>query len=574
MLFLSYSTKDKEEALEICAYLDEAHIEYWRDEERLDGEDNWLSQISHAMHQCTSFLILLSRHVSKAPDQLVQELTIANGLQRRGMRIFGISLDGDRFWEQPGSFEYVLKAQKVFDCSSGACEEIQKIVSSIRSWEKLHGKPIDPMLEAAHEAVSSVDAVSKEFLGFTSRVLGELYLSYECRTPDARSNKLASYAGQIFPDIAIPASAEVRPFDLEEFVPALQSRSTLDFAHHPKELPVEQSIAAQVANFYSKVFVNYPCYMNKQMHLNEAGQITSIEMFTGTRKQNVMTTSTLRNEFYLAYSKLKAEGRLQNATLEEVMELCPRRMYVMEQCGNGLASLLKGAAGYSEFGIQGIVLMRISPTRKDGGLYTFRRHAGEYWTPLLLRSSIVEEQPGFYQFAPCGGFGILQSAKSEVLRLLAIEGFDYYNALMFRFCDELFAEPSHARDVAKTTAAPAKDSRRTLLRNADKLNDNDQYVEMFNLIEAGKATIEFLGVSSSLVSLKSDLVFALVIDDPDYYVRNRDKFHASRETVGNLMFRPISMLLDEEGVEAPMAEELSAPLELLRRSDIVSRLNQ
>ncbi|MBR2683040.1 MAG: hypothetical protein IKE22_07245, partial [Atopobiaceae bacterium] len=407
---------------------------------------------------------------------------------------------------------------------------------------------------------------------FATQILAELYLSDRPNPQAPSTQQVTSYEGQRFPDVALIPSPDVRPFDMEQFTPAIQSRCTLDFEHHPAELPVEDSLAAQVANFYAKVPVNYPCYMNKEVHLDDQGRIAAIEMFTGTRKQNVMTTSTLRNEFYLAFSKLKAEGRLEDATVQEVLDLCPRRQYVIEQCGEGLASLLKGAAGYSEFRLQGIVLMPISPTRRDRGLYAFREHAGEYWTPLLMRSSLVEEQPGFYQFAPCGGFGILQSAKSEVLRLLATEGFDLFDALLFRFCDELFTIPEERNETEVKASYKPDIGRRTLLRHADELNDREEYQEILDLIEDGSATIEFLGISSSLVSLKSDLVFALVIDDPSYYERNRGRFHANRETLGNLMFRPISTLCNENNIEAPMAEEISAPLELLRRSDLASKV--
>lgn len=108
--------------------------------------------------------------------------------------------------------------------------------------------------------------------------------------------------------------------------------------------------------------------------------------------------------------------------------------------------------------------------------------------------------------------------------------------------------------------------------NVNILYDNVHYQEVVDMLEDGRANIEFLGVSSSLITLKSDLVFMMVIKDKDFYVRNRHVFK-SNYGAKSLSMLPIEKFFEKDFIENKcLCQELAGPLELLKKSKTFRKL--
>jgi len=78
--------------------------------------------------------------------------------------------------------------------------------------------------------------------------------------------------------------------------------------------------------------------------------------------------------------------------------------------------------------------------------------------------------------------------------------------------------------------------------------------------------LEFLGASSPLTTLKSDLVFLLTINDDTYFDRNKLHFKSDFQT-SSLRTYPVEYLMSPDFLEEEccLAQEIAGPLELLCR---------
>ncbi len=60
-VFLSYSSKDKDKVKEIGARLKEHGLKLWRDEEQIEGGDNWLDRLQTGILHAKSVAVFIGQ---------------------------------------------------------------------------------------------------------------------------------------------------------------------------------------------------------------------------------------------------------------------------------------------------------------------------------------------------------------------------------------------------------------------------------------------------------------------------------------------------------------------------------
>jgi TolB-like protein len=123
-IFISYSSKDRESALDLVERLRAGGNDVWIDGAELSGALNWSSEIVQAINDCTTFIFLISSN-SATSHNCAKEVLLASEKQKN---ILPIVLEETSL---PVIFEYALAGlQRVrFDAS----EQIDAAVKKLRS---------------------------------------------------------------------------------------------------------------------------------------------------------------------------------------------------------------------------------------------------------------------------------------------------------------------------------------------------------------------------------------------------------------------------------------------------------
>lgn len=188
-----------------------------------------------------------------------------------------------------------------------------------------------------------------------------------------------------------------------------------------------------------------------------------------------------------------------------------------------------------------------------------------FWIPVVKRSEHAREQPGFYQFAPCGGFRIFDEPEAaENDRNIQEQNFDFFRAILHLYVRELFNETTGSGDKF----GDSKYDKPEHASLSDAAVDSPYAEELCAMLQDGRANMEFLGASVSVAALKYDLVFSLVIHDQEFFLRNRKAFK-SDYYAASLNIYPVEYLLQENFLhgENCLAEEIVGPLALLSASE-------
>ena len=223
------------------------------------------------------------------------------------------------------------------------------------------------------------------------------------------------------------------------------------------------------------------------------GYVSHLNAWAGTYAQNVYTSHILEYENYVLFKKY-ADKKTGFKKIKRKMTLRNRihknkKIIDVLESGCNRASLLI---------IQLIVLI-YNPV-KD-----------EYEILFIKRSEDVAERSGFFQFVPTGGFEIL-GTEVDCSENELIKNFNVVYTIFREFAEEVFNEESFEKGKPGETA--------------DKVLEHDEVKKIIDMIQNGKAHMEFLGSIAGLISLKNELSFVLRIDDEKYY---ENVFHANFE---------------------------------------------
>jgi adenylate cyclase len=80
-IFISYSSIDKIQALELVGQLRGSGYDVWIDQSGIDAATSWSKEIAEALEDCATFILLLSSH-SLASENVAKELAIAAELKK------------------------------------------------------------------------------------------------------------------------------------------------------------------------------------------------------------------------------------------------------------------------------------------------------------------------------------------------------------------------------------------------------------------------------------------------------------------------------------------------------------
>ena len=400
----------------------------------------------------------------------------------------------------------------------------------------------------------------KEYIDFTVDLLKPIY----------KGTSFVKYLNQEFPNIVLEADPSVRKFDIKsmrfDFERCCSLLSLPSTPVSGAEMDTLKTLYNQRRSGFILPYQFYH-YMNDEIQLNESGKITGLSAYVALSSRNMISTTALRSELEILYEEMKT---VRQTTPQATLKACPIRFAIHQKIhqktGNQLAPLLKGQGRYSGIGLQLLVLFPVDPKNACRINPDFENYVGKnpYWTTMLRRSENAWEQPGFYQFAPCGNFIIFDEPEAAGKdRNVQEQHFNFFQAILHHYVRELF------NDAPEGTGNKFGDStfdkpEHTAMYNKTAMDPHAD--ELYDMLADGRATLEFLGASSPLTTLKSDLVFLLTINDDNYFNRNKLHFKSDFQT-SSLRTYPVEYLMSPDFLEEEccLAQEIAGPLELLCR---------
>mgnify|MGYP004658465483 FL=1 len=414
---------------------------------------------------------------------------------------------------------------------------------------------------SAEQVCKAYQLRQKEYIDFSVRLLRPLY-------PEL---SVLQYFGQEFPDSVIEAEDSVRGFDCDTWSFALSDSSMLLRAPSVPVSEPERAFLEEHCGERRKQ-LNFPYrfyhYMNDSFELTKDGKLHGIRAYVGPARENSVSTMALYNEVEQLYAASKHQKDAPLLTEQN----SPVRTAIQKKAGTGSASLTNGYGRASGLGIQLVVLFPMDAQNAKRISPKFHRYAGKghYWTPLVRRSDSAWEQPGFYQFAPCGNFMIFDEPEAaEKDWNVQKQDFDFFRAIQHHYVRELFSGAC-ASEGRKFGDSPFDKPDHAAMY--DKAAGDSHAEELYKMLSDGRASLEFLGCSSVLTALKSDLVFLLVIDDETYFEHSKKDFK-SDFVAASLRPYPLEYLMTPDFLDGEncLAQELVGPLELLKTSRLLQK---
>ncbi len=100
-IFISYSRKDSEQALQLAELLRAAGMDVWIDQHGIAGAEQWATEIVEGIRACATFIVLLSPNSVKS-ENVLREVSLAS---EKHKRVLPVDLEPTIL---PSSFEYPL----------------------------------------------------------------------------------------------------------------------------------------------------------------------------------------------------------------------------------------------------------------------------------------------------------------------------------------------------------------------------------------------------------------------------------------------------------------------------------
>lgn len=246
-------------------------------------------------------------------------------------------------------------------------------------------------------------------------------------------------------------------------------------------------------------------YMLKEFNFHDQNDNFHFKAQTGVYLQNVYESNMLEYELYKLYKKKK---NIDNLSIDEILEYLPQRNAIHKNFLDSNKNLstdifTSGAGRNSLLSVSMMVLCK----NKNG-----------YDALRIRRSENVDAKVGFLQFVPSGGFSSLDAGldfDSQYANASIIKG------LLREFLEECFGEEDYSGVIN---------------HSPEDIYSN----EIIKKIDLKK--IYFIGTALSLVSLRHELCFLMVIDNEEII----SKMKANDECDKTLRYVDILQLEKEE----------------------------
>ncbi len=296
----------------------------------------------------------------------------------------------------------------------------------------------------------------------------------------------------------------------------------------------------------------------------ERDKIKKIHLSVGNYELNVLTSHILTYEFFKAYEELQREAKklydnekerrdyLFDIPLYKLWPMLPFRRYIHRENKFVFKQVFfNGAGRYSLLSVQCLVMLC---TSSEGQL--------EYKTFFGKRSENarkVSTKFGCYQFPPSGGFDLFEKDKFnyKVDRILE-KNCSLTLALMREYLEELFDEDKCSKvddtnnlESTATIENVNSDERTMDIKKLLKTDINDKRFKP----KTRKAYFTTVGANVDLIDLRLSVNFLLVVNDYDYFSRNKDRFKFNNEIQSQEEGQELKMLLDWKSVDEKLKDK-------------------
>lgn len=226
-----------------------------------------------------------------------------------------------------------------------------------------------------------------------------------------------------------------------------------------------------------------------QYLLNEDNKIIGFEANVCQYKHTVTTSHILEYEMYILYCRNK---QIVNNNRKEILKALTYRNKIHEGQTNQ-EIVLKGKNRHSLLSVQMMVVCYDDKT-------------DDYRVIIFKRSEEVAIKPNYWHIVPAGGFEIFEKEDMNNPHIIE-ENFNIQLALYRELLEELF----NGKDFEDNEVG--NDRNYTIYQHP-------VIIELEKLLKEKKAQLDFLGNVTDLTTLRAELSFILVVDDP-HFIKNK-----------------------------------------------------
>ena len=479
---------------------------------------------------------------------IIDPYILCKSLDEQSVFLIGL-INGEKKLYKTLLIDNVIMAGSSFDCNNDLKDEMKQ-QAEINPLSVVEISNQYTTVRSHKDAPQNIH--TKNYTDFAVQVFKKMY---SIKKNDAGA--FVSYSGQFFPDTCIYASSDVRQFDVKNLS---FHEGVFNFLGERKTPDSDELEKRRVHYAYrcTQVHDNLYGYMCDKIKLNERNELIGIDFTVGRAFDNLVSTLTLREDFENEYNDVQGDSSKYTlnehgwrAYLHKLMMSKEKKAKLIYPIQN----LFSGDSRYNQMGIQVIMLFKYKdPMRR------YSDYSDGYWTPYVQRDDNVIEQPGFYQLTPCGNFQIFEPPTRAANADVQKENFNIFSYILYLICRELYNDQEEAAEFLDSYYDRPSNKQKNMV----KIRQNTHSQEIISLLEKSQASVEFLGLSCNYTGLKSDMVFLLKIDDPNY--QDGKNFRTSYE-LNQLDFVPIDLLNEETCFDNPVLAEGIAPcLALLRKS--------
>lgn len=271
--------------------------------------------------------------------------------------------------------------------------------------------------------------------------------------------------------------------------------------------------------------------------INENNEIMGFKANVCQYKHTVLTSHILEYELFKAYKKSK--GKLINCSTDEIL----KKLSYRNQIHHGQSNADIMIKGHNRHSLLSVQMMIVGYHEKDD----------TYCTLLFKRSEKVAIKPNYWHIVPAGGYEIFEK-EGTVHKYIIKQNFDVELALFRELIEEVF----NGKDYEANEEGEVNEI----------IHRHPDIVDLESLLRTGDATLEFLGNVTDLVSLRQELSFLLVVDNPQFFKKN---FKHNFEGI-DLQMVPVNELQDflEDELLYPSSAGLLA---LAKESELMKKRN-
>lgn len=234
-----------------------------------------------------------------------------------------------------------------------------------------------------------------------------------------------------------------------------------------------------------------------EFNLDDDDKIEGFSAKVCQYEQNVVTSHILDYEMYKYYQK-RGEKALDKSGEELLTELSYRKKIHTGKTQREVVST--GCNRHSLLSVQMLVV--------------FKDKNNTYRALMIKRSKNVAIKPNYWQLIPAGGFEIFER-EDTTSKLVIKQNFNIELAL-FR---ELIEEAFNGADFEDNESG----------NEFEVINKHKDVIYIKELLKKKDAHLEFIGNVVDLVSLRPELSFLLVVDNPEFADMNFKKNHEGKD---------------------------------------------